>query len=251
MEQQVHDAVVTAILFVAVPTFLVLLKVDAPYGRHTRPGWGPTMPARLGWIVMESPAVLLFIAIYLRGEHASGLVPLALLTLWQVHYVHRAFVYPLRRRDRRKRMPVAVAIMAIVFNCANAYINARWISHFGDYADAWLRSPAFIAGVSLFIAGFAINQHADRVLRALRRPGESGYRIPQGGLYRWVSCPNYLGELVEWIGWAIATWSLAGLAFATFTAANLVPRALAHHRWYRDEFDDYPPGRRALIPGIL
>lgn len=251
MEQQVHAAVVTAILFVAVPTFLLLLKVDAPYGRHTRPGWGPTMPARLGWIVMESPAVLLFIAIYLRGENASGLVPLALLMLWQVHYVHRAFVYPLRRRDRGKRMPVVVAIMAIVFNCANAYINARWISHFGDYADAWLRSPAFIAGVSLFIAGFAINQHADHELRGLRRPGESGYRIPQGGLYRWVSCPNYLGELIEWIGWAIATWSLAGLAFATFTAANLVPRALAHHRWYRDEFDDYPPGRRALIPGIL
>ena len=124
MEQQVHAAVVTAILFVAVPTFLLLLKVDAPYGRHTRPGWGPTMPARLGWIVMESPAVLLFIAIYLRGENASGLVPLALLMLWQVHYVHRAFVYPLRRRDRGKRMPVVVATMAIVFTVLS--MSARY-----------------------------------------------------------------------------------------------------------------------------
>ena len=66
-----------------------------------------------------------------------------------------------------------------------------------------------------------------------------------------MSCPNYLGEIVEWIGWAILTWSLAGASFAVWTAANLAPRALSNHRWYREQFTDYPPARRALIPFVL
>lgn len=100
-------------------------------------------------------------------------------------------------------------------------------------------------------AGFALNLHSDNTLLKLRKPGETGYSIPQGGGFRYVSCPNYLGEVMEWAGWALATWSLAGLAFFVFTAANLVPRALSHHRWYRERFEDYPPGRRAIIRGWL
>ena len=94
------------------------------------------------------------------------------------------------------------------------------------------------------------NRQADHTLRSLRRPGKSGYRIPHGGLYRWVSCPNYLGEIVEWTGWAVMTWSLAGLSFAVWAAANLAPRAWAHHAWYRKYFAEYPPERRALLPGL-
>jgi len=62
---------------------------------------------------------------------------------------------------------------------------------------------------------------------------------------------DYLGEIVEWTGWAVATWSLAGLAFALYTAANLAPRALSHHAWYRARFPEYPPSRRALVPFLL
>ena len=60
--------------------------------------------------------------------------------------------------------------------------------------------------------------------------------------------PNYLGEILEWTGWAVATWSLPGLMFALYTAANLVPRARANHKWYRETFRDYPPERKAVLP---
>ena len=36
--------------------FLALLFVPAPYGRHARAGWGPTLPTRLAWVVQELPA---------------------------------------------------------------------------------------------------------------------------------------------------------------------------------------------------
>ncbi len=246
-----HRLAALGLLGLAVPVFAALLLVTAPYGRHARAGWGPTLPGRLGWILMESPAVVWFGAVYLGGTHRAEAAPLALLALWLAHYLHRALVYPFRLRAGGKRMPAVVAALGFGFNLWNGWLNARWISGLGAYPAAWLRDPRFLLGAALFAAGLFANLDADRRLLALRRPGEEAYRIPRGGLYEWVSCPNYLGEMVEWCGWALATWSLAGLAFAVWTAANLAPRALAHHRWYRQNFPDYPARRKALVPFLL
>lgn len=242
---------VYAELALAAVTFVALCFVVAPYGgRHGRAGWGPTVPARVGWLVMESPASLLFLAFYLLGEHRGEAVPLVFLLLWQVHYVQRAFVYPFLLRSG-SRMPVAVMLLAILFNLLNAWVNARWISEYGSYPVGWFADPRFVIGVVLFAGGYALNLSSDRILRRLRRDGTGGYRIPHGGGFRLVSSPNYLGEIVEWTGWAIATWSLAGASFALYTAANLAPRAVANHRWYRATFPDYPQDRRALLPYLL
>ena len=108
----------------------------------------------------------------------------------------------------------------------------------------------FVTGIFLFLAGMLININADKILIDLRKPGTLEHNIPQDGLYHWISCPNYFGEIVEWIGFAIMTWSLPGFAFALWTSANLLPRAAAHHRWYREHFDDYPRDRKAVIPFI-
>jgi 3-oxo-5-alpha-steroid 4-dehydrogenase 1 len=111
-------------------------------------------------------------------------------------------------------------------------------------------APTFLLGAALFAGGLIVNRKSDLTLHDLRRVNESGYEIPQGGLYRWVSSPNYLGEIIEWTGWAIGTWSLAGLSFALWTAANLAPRARSNHVWYQQQFPDYPDERKALIPGV-
>ncbi len=230
-------------------TFIGLRLVTAPYGRHGRRGWGPTVPAWLGWLVMESPAVLVFGATFALGTNRGHAVPLVFLGLWQTHYLYRAYGYPFVMRTGA-RLPVTIMLMAIAFNVLNGWLNARWVAQLGDYPVGWLADPRFLAGVVLFGSGLGLNLSADLTLRGLRRPGETGYRIAHGGGYRWVSCPNYLGEIVEWCGWALATWSLPGLAFAVFTAANLAPRAIDHHAWYRAHFPDYPPKRRALVPFV-
>lgn len=238
-------------LALAVPTFVSLVFTAAPYGRHARGGWGPTLPARLGWVLMESPAPLFFAAVYATGTHRAGVAPLALLSVWELHYLYRAFLYPLRLRASAARMPLTVVLLAVAFNLLNGWINARWVSELGTYPARWLGDARFVAGCALFLGGFALNVTSDHALRRLRQPGETGYRLPRGGAFELVSCPNYLGEMIEWTGWAIATWSLAGLAFALYTVANLAPRALAHHAWYRRRFPDYPRRRRALIPFVL
>ena len=152
---------------------------------------------------------------------------------------------------RDKPMPLLIAILGLVFNFLNAYLNGRWIYHFsGGYPSNVLYELNFIVGCVIFIAGFIINQWADSVLRALRKPGEIGYKIPYGGLYEKISCPNYFSEIIEWTGWAIACGSLAGWVFAFWTFANLAPRAVSYHKWYKETFPEYPKNRKALIPWI-
>lgn len=244
--------VLTSSFVIAVGTFVTLFFVSAPYGRHARRGWGPRMVNWLGWLLMESISAIVMLVMFLIGSAPRTGATLTFLLMWKAHYLHRSYIYPFMLRDGQKKMPLAIPLIAVVFNLGNGYINGRYLFHFSDgrYDANWLRDPRFIIGTALFAAGFFINRWADNTLRGLRQPGETGYKIPYGGLYRYISCPNYFGEILEWIGWAIATWSLPGLAFAVWTFANLAPRAQAHHKWYYEQFSEYPLERKALIPGV-
>lgn len=246
-----YDIATRAVIAIAALVFVLLLVIDAPYGRHVSDRWGPTLPAKLGWVLMELPSPLAMLAVYLAGPHAGEPLPLFFLALFQIHYVNRAVIQPLRTQGSERRTTLFIVVAAFVFNSLNGALIGYAVAHMGPYTASWLTDPRFLVGVALFIAGAVINVHSDAVLRALRKPGESGYWVPHGGLYRWVTCPNYLGEIIEWTGFALATWSMAGLAFALFTFANLAPRARANHLWYRERFEAYPRERRALLPWIF
>ncbi|HEX5819424.1 MAG TPA: DUF1295 domain-containing protein [Gemmatimonadales bacterium] len=238
---------VTAEFVAALLVFPTLLMIPAPYGRYRRPGFGPMMPARLAWVLMELPAVVVPVWAFLAAGGASrGPVPWLLLALWELHYVQRTFVFPFAMRGRRATKPVLTAALAVLFNVVNGVGNGASLAW-----RAESMTPLNWLGVALFLAGLATNLHADHILRTLRRPGEDGYRIPRGGAFRWVSAANYFGELVEWTGFALAAMTPAAWAFAAFTAANLVPRAITHHKWYRATFPDYPVERRAVVPFLL
>ena len=231
--------------------FISLFFIKAPYGRYFQQSWGVALPNHLGWMIMEAPSALLFAVLFFIGTSPRNIVLVLFFLLWEAHYIHRSFIYPFTLRNGRKQMPVAIMGMAILFNVGNAYVNGRYLFSFSNgYPEGWLLDPRFIIGVSIFITGFVINRWADHELKSLRKLADTAYYIPQGGLYRWISCPNYFGEIVEWVGWAILTWSIPGTLFAIWTFANLAPRAYSHHAWYQKEFPDYPKDRKALIPGI-
>ncbi|GIV33419.1 MAG: 3-oxo-5-alpha-steroid 4-dehydrogenase [Chitinophagales bacterium] len=233
----------------AIVVFLILLKVSAPYGRHLRNNWGPAIHATTGWIIMELVSPLVFAFFFLQGQQ-TGYINWVFFSLWILHYFNRSIIYPLRASGKYKQIPLVICVFAILFNSVNGYLNGYYLGVFKTYDSAWLKDMRFIAGLSLFFIGFAMNNYSDEILLRLRKKS-AGYSIPHGGLYRWISCPNYLGEILEWCGWAIATWSLPGLAFAAWTFANLFPRALSHHKWYKTRFKDYPANRKAIIPFLI
>ena len=223
--------------------FVYLFTRAAPYGRHSKGTEGPTLSPRTGWILMEAPSALLVPVYFLL--HPPSMLGWSLLVLWELHYAYRAFVFPFQMRASERPMPVLVVASGFGFNLVNSYLIGR-----GFTLEAPTRElPRLVLGGAIFVVGMAINRQSDRILFNLRAPGETGYKIPTGGLYRYISCPNYFGEIIEWIGFAIAMPTYGAATFAFWTIANLAPRAHAHHKWYRGKFgDDYPKERRALVP---
>jgi len=250
MSEKAFLLVLVSWICIAVAVFVYLLFTDAPYGRYFRRSFGPAINGKLAWILMEAPASLIFAVFFLLGMQTPNTAQVCFLVMWELHYIDRAFLYPLTRRISPKPFPMAVLTAGLAFNTLNAYLNSSYIIiNTSKYAGPWLHDIRFLTGIGLFLLGFIVNRHSDYILYRGRLKSEQ-YIIPRDGLYRWVSCPNYLGEIVIWIGWMVATWSPVAAAFALWTIANLVPRARSHHQWYRENFDDYPDKRHALLPGI-
>lgn len=236
------------IFVVSALSFPVLFFFTASYGRHaTKIQWG--VPYNLGWFIMEIPPITIVPTVFFLGDYSTETAPLVIISIWIAHYTYRSLMFPFLLKGKDKVKPGAAVIVGFVFNSINGFAIAYGLGHIAShFTSDWLHDPRFIVGALMMVAGFSINFHSDHVLRTLRKPGETGYKIPYGGFYRWVSSPNYLGEIIEWTGFAIATWFLPGVAFMVFTISNLFPRAFAHHRWYLQNFPDYPKNRKAIIP---
>ncbi|MCK9203921.1 MAG: 3-oxo-5-alpha-steroid 4-dehydrogenase [Bacteroidales bacterium] len=254
MDVSTFYLLVYAWIAIAILIFPIVIRIVAPYGRHTNKKWGAMVDNRVGWILMELPALLVFMGFYLWGAGPRPAVTWIFFSLWVFHYVNRTLVFPFRLRTKGKKMPLAIMFMAIGFNFVNGFINGYYFGTLAtevQYPLTYLMDIRFLSGILILFFGMFINWQSDNILIHLRKPGETGYVIPQKGFFRFVSCPNHFGEILEWSGFAILTWCLPALAFAIWTLVNLLPRALHHHKWYKDTFPNYPVDRKAIFPFIL
>src|SRR5215210_3737250 len=129
-ETTFYNALLIGFAVIALLTFPVLFFVTAPYGRHAREGWGPKISSTLGWILMEAPSPIVFAACYALGDRKADPTSIVFLLLWEMHYVHRAFIFPFRRRGAQKDMPLSIAASGFTFNMINAYVNGRYLFSF-------------------------------------------------------------------------------------------------------------------------
>ncbi|XP_063056050.1 3-oxo-5-alpha-steroid 4-dehydrogenase 2a [Engraulis encrasicolus] len=226
-------------------------RTVGPYGRYVVPGEDVWMvPAQLGWFLQELPAFLVPVVLTVTTETQPGWGKTLLLCTYCLHYFQRTFVYSLLIHS--KPMPLRTVRSAMIFCSLCGALQGHQLLHCAQYHDTWLTDIRLTTGLLLFFSGMAVNIHSDHILRGLRKPGEtSNYKIPRGGMFEYVSGANFLGEIVEWYGFAIATWSLPAFSFAFFTMCSIGPRAWYHHRFYIEKFSDYPTTRKALIPFIF
>lgn len=249
-----RDLVLQGMLLLAAVVFLCLYFIKAGYGMFRTSQWGWNIDNKLGWVLMEAPAFFMLIAVWCASSpSARSLCPaLVLFLMFEVHYFQRSFVFPFLMQGK-SRMPVTIMLMGVVFNTINALLigaytfngaNPLYASLNTEYLLQW----NFILGLVVFCAGMIINWHSDHVIRHLRKPGDTRHYLPQRGMYRYVTSGNYFGELIEWTGFAIAAAHPAGWIFVVWTAANLVPRAHAIHKRYRQEFGEAVGNRKRIIP---
>ncbi|KAM4771987.1 3-oxo-5-alpha-steroid 4-dehydrogenase 2 [Rhinophrynus dorsalis] len=241
--------------FLAITGVLFLIRqvtYPAPYGKHVDNEKKQTyfmVPAKYGWFIQELPSFLVPVLVILHSQHRDTLGCKMLFFMFCGHYFHRTFIYSAFTRGRPS--PVHIVVMAVVFCTFNGFLQGHCLVYVATYPQEWYFDIRFLSGAMIFLFGMGINIHSDHILRTLRKPREVSYKIPQGGMFNYVSGANFLGEIVEWFGYAIATWSLPAFAFAFFTLCSIGPRAYHHHRYYLQVFKDYPRERKALIPFIF
>lgn len=251
-ERHILDRMAYFMLFMAFCSFVTLLKENVPYGRYATSKYGFPVNVKFAWFVQELPAILVpFLLVVATPAAKISILPNQLLiAMYFCHYVHRSLIYPFLIRGG-KPTPFVSFALAVVFCIYNGFMQIRFLSHYAEYPTGWVTHPCFITGSLLWLLGWLVNMYSDHILRNLRKPGETGYKIPRGGMFEYVSGANFLGEITEWAGFALAAQSAQSLAFSIFTAVVLSSRAFSHHKWYLDKFEDYPKNRKALIPFLL
>uniref|UniRef100_A0A8C0J1G2 3-oxo-5alpha-steroid 4-dehydrogenase (NADP(+)) n=1 Tax=Chelonoidis abingdonii TaxID=106734 RepID=A0A8C0J1G2_CHEAB len=210
--------------------------------RSEVPATGTTQPAAsLGFRPPAPHFTKMYLCMCLYVVFTSGLT---------VFFIYlRTFIYSFFMRGRP--FPLQILLFGMLFCIYNGFLQGYYMIYCAQYPKDWFTDFRFTSGVLLFLFGMGINIHSDILLRQLRKPGDHTYKIPQGGLFTYVSGANFFGEIVEWFGYAIATWSIPAFAFALFTLCFIGPRAYHHHRYYLRMFTDYPKSRKALIPFIF
>lgn len=258
---QTYQILLYSMAALGLVVFICLFFVKAGYGYLSSAKWGPVLNNKLAWILMEAPAFfcMLFYTLrdvfgYSTASNNSKLVLYIIAGLFLLHYFQRTFIFPLLMRGKGT-MPIAVMLMGMVFNCLNSWFIGKWLFTYapdGFYPLSRLGSWQFILGTLLFFAGMFINLQSDHIIRSLRAPGDNKHYIPRKGMYKYVTSANYFGEIVEWLGFAVLSWSSCGFLFFFWTFCNLAPRSKSLTQKYEQEFGDEYRNlhKKNLIPFI-
>lgn len=255
----IYDILICGMPLMAVVVFVALFYFKAGYGYLSGGKWGPQISNKVAWVCMEAPAFLMMAAMVgfsiVSHNPKGNAATYVIAGLYLLHYFQRSFIFPLLMRGHSK-MPVTIMMMGVLFNTINAWLLGEWLfersGNLYSNPSAWLTSPQFIIGLVVFFTGMFINMQSDYIIRHLRKPGDTKHYIPRKGMYKYVTSANYLGELVEWIGYAILSWSPAAVIFVIWTFANLAPRSKTLSEKYVAEFgQEYTSlHKKNLIPFI-
>lgn len=233
-----YNLLLVAMSVLAPIVFVALYFVKAGYGQFRTKGWGFSINNKIGWVLMEVPVFILMTLLCVYSDRYNSLPHLLFFALFQLHYFQRTFIFSFLIKGRSK-IPLTIILMGVFFNVVNVTMQGGWIFYISPeqyYTDAWLTTPQFIIGTILFFVGMWINIQSDSIIRGLRKRGDTKHYIPKGGMFKYVSSANYFGEILEWVGFAILTWSLSGAVFVLWTIANLTPRAAAIYKSYTQKF---------------
>lgn len=247
----IHLGLVSLGFLLAVISMVGQCVKPLPYGKLSDGDGTCTIPIRPSWIaVYIIPGFFIFTITYFTGIHFDSPTNIVMYLLFTLHYLTRGIITPLISRYSQNKITIWVPLAILLSNTYFHYIIAEFIGSV-EYCRGYYYDPRFILGVILFVVGFIINRAADTQLVFLRSSRKDhDYLVPKGVLYYFITCPNYFGEGLQWLGWAVLTWSLSGLVWWLFIEAFFLPRSRQAHTWYRNNFRSYPNRRKALLPFI-
>ncbi|KAI1433226.1 3-oxo-5-alpha-steroid 4-dehydrogenase-domain-containing protein [Xylaria sp. CBS 124048] len=119
-------------------------------------------------------------------------------------------------------------------------------------AEDFLSSPLDIVGLALYAIGELCNANVHWYLSTLRKPGETARKIPTGLGFSLVTCPNYMFEIIAWLGIILVTRSPALVVFISIGSYFMYIWGWGKEKAYRSQFGDkYKKKRYVILPGLL
>ncbi len=211
------------------------------------------LPSRVGMLILYAPSVVLFPCMLLAHGVEWTTWHLVTAALISLHFAKRCLEALYVHRYSGVMNLESVVFICLWYSAATGFLGYVAATE----VDAELiASPAFhpwyLLGALAWIAGTGLNYLHHELLARLRAPGETGYKLPTAGLFRWIACPHYLAELLAWWGYALVFHHVAAAALAVIMTGYLFGRADSTLRWYRDRLGHaVPRDWKRIVPRVF
>lgn len=214
---------------------------------------GPQISWTTVFLIEYLGPILIHLAFYfyftlIKGTKITNTQYLALLCVCG-HFMKREYETLFIHRFSLATMPLT----NLFKNCGHYWILSGFLLAYNLYRPEYTPCKFYIVlpAFCMFLLAELGNLCSHLTLRNLRPPGSTKRGIPRGGLFEYVSCPNYTFEILAWISFSIMTGLLSSWIFTIFSGAQMYLWAVKKHRRYNAEFVTYPKSRKALIPFLV
>ncbi|KAI1373798.1 3-oxo-5-alpha-steroid 4-dehydrogenase-domain-containing protein [Hypoxylon crocopeplum] len=192
------------------------------------------------------------------ARNASGELSLAqqaAFAMITAHFVKRELETLFLHKFSANTMPFAYVFRNSFFYWAAAGLLGA-LEIYAPFSPAALApntlTPLTYAGIALYVIGELGNFDVHYYLAHLRKPGETARKIPRGHGFGLVTCPNYMFEVIAWIGIILVARSPSLVLFISIGSYFMYTWGWGKEKTYRKQFGDkYKKKRYVMLPGLL
>ncbi len=221
------------------------------YSKFARQQQRYSVPSRLGMFLIYFPAIVIYPAVYYGGGAPESTWHTIAMVLVLAHFAKRCLETLFVHKYSGVMNGWTVLVVGSLYSTL-AWLLAEVATH--DVTPELVEAEGFedllVVGLAIWTVGQLLNYWHHRLLANLRKPGETGYKLPRGGLFRFVACPHYFAEVIAWVGYALFFHHISGAVLTVFMASYLMGRSHNTVKWYRNKLGEVPPGWRRMIPFI-
>ncbi|KAM0556815.1 hypothetical protein ACHAPJ_005875 [Fusarium lateritium] len=207
----------------------------------------------IGPLLFHALAVAARPYIYRNGDGDMSRTQWLAFGMIMLHFIKREYETLFVHKFSATTMPWRNIFKNSAFYWAVSGVICAYSIYHPSSLAAKAKEPAIDAvGIALYTFGESMNALVHRYLSTLRSTGGTERKIPVGYGFDIVTCPNYLYEVLAWIGIILVSRDWTVIVFISIGIAQMVAWAKGKERAYRKEFGDrYKKKRYIMFPGLL
>ncbi|OIW27284.1 hypothetical protein CONLIGDRAFT_645568 [Coniochaeta ligniaria NRRL 30616] len=173
--------------------------------------------------------------------------------LFQLHFIKRELETMFLHKFSANTMPA----FNIFRNSFFYWFFAGLVAAYDVYAPGSLSARTELglldyAGFALWFNGEVCNYLVHKHLAGLRKPGGTEKGIPRCIGSHLVTCPNYMFEIIAWVGVIMISRSWAVVLFILIGTSYMADWSKGKERALRQAFPDrYKPKKYTMLPGLI